>query len=61
MRPLPSTFRNPFCASLTRGNARTTKQREIVLAGCVASTAPDSPLIITGLLKDPLVQLMETA
>ena len=56
-RPSLSAFRNPFITPITDGNAWTAN--ELALAACIPNADPSRLLSIAGLLKDPLVQLME--
>ncbi len=56
-RPSLSAFRNPFITPITYGNAWTAN--ELALAESIANANPNRLLAAAGLLKDPLVQLME--
>ena len=56
-RPSLSAFRNPFITPITDSNAWT--ENELALADCIANANPGRLLAVAGLLKDPLVQLME--
>ncbi len=57
MRPLLSDFRNPLTTPITDGNAWTAS--ELAVAACIANADPSRQLTAAGLLKNPLVQLME--
>ena len=52
-----SAFRNPFITPITYGNTWTAN--ELALAGSIANANPSRLLAVAGLLKHPLVQLME--
>ena len=55
--PSLSAFRNPFITPIIYGNAWTAS--ELALAESIANADPGRVLSGAGLLKDPLVQLME--
>ena len=56
--PFLSAFRKPFFFPITGSDTWTAN--EVALAGCIAYTDPGSLLTLIGVLKTPLVQLMET-
>jgi hypothetical protein len=56
-RPSLSAFRNPFITPITDSNAWI--ENELALADCIANADTSRLLAVAGLLKNPLVQLME--